>query len=359
MRGCQFSVVREGAEDDNVWIAWGRALALTRPGLPGTIGSSTQIVGIYDTPWLANLRFAVRISCVRYRHESSWHRKLIMVGPEILVRALSVPAVKDRYGNLWQYHSRSDRHSKIACWCIMFDLLTHCQLLRKHASAGKIWFGINHNMSDFRNDRAKKLDLVLSTGAFAARKGPARTLADFLPNYSIKLTDAEISVLDRLPSIREGQVGSVLIALEAKACMTAHQRALPRFYDELNSSHLTVHGATDQAIAAGFAMINVAERFLSTDLNKKNFPDAPEWSSHNQPRDAELALNKVKQIPRRSAPGSEGYDALSVVLVDCRNDGSRVRLVTEPPAPTEQHIYHYDNMIDRLAHIYATRFKEL
>jgi len=65
--------------------------------------------------------------------------------------------------------------------------------------------------------------------------------------------------------------------MEAKACMTAHQRALPRLYDELNSSHLTVHGAADHAIAAGFVMVNAATKFLSTDLNKKNFPNDPEW----------------------------------------------------------------------------------
>ncbi len=34
-----------------------------------------------------------------------------MYGPEILVRTLSKPTRTDRYGNLWQYHSRSDHHS--------------------------------------------------------------------------------------------------------------------------------------------------------------------------------------------------------------------------------------------------------
>jgi hypothetical protein len=282
-----------------------------------------------------------------------------MFGPEILARALSTPAVTDRYGNLWQYHSRSDRHSKIACWCIMFDLLANCALLRSHAVANKIWFGINHHMVDFRNDRAKDLDLVISTGAYEAKRGRRRTLLDLMDNYAIGLTEHEQSLLDSLPVIREGQVGSVLVALEAKACMTAHQRALPRFYDELNSSHLTVHGATDQAIAAGFAMVNVSDQFLSTDLNKRNFPAAPEWSNHKQPRDADLAVNKVKQIPRRSSTGSEGYDALSVVVVNCRNDGSPVQLVKDFPAPTNKEIYHYNNMIDRLSHIYSTRFKEI
>jgi hypothetical protein len=147
--------------------------------------------------------------------------------------------------------------------------------------------------------------------------------------------------------------------LEAKACMTAHQRALPRLYDELNSSHLTVHGATDQAIAAGFAMINIADRYLSPDLNKVDRSNAPEWSNHRQPRDAQLAVDKIRQLPRRSRTGDVGYDAIAIVVINCRNDGSTVNLVTSPPAPQPGDIYYYDAMIHRLAHIYATRFKDL
>ena len=149
------------------------------------------------------------------------------------------------------------------------------------------------------------------------------------------------------------------MALEAKAAMTAHQRALPRFYDELNSSHLTVHGATDQAIAAGFVMVNAAETYLSPDLNKKNRATDPQWSRHNQPRDAQITVDKVRQLPKRSKTGDVGYDALAIVLVDFVNDGRSGELVSAPPAPPKGDIYHYDSMIDRLAHIYATRFKDL
>jgi hypothetical protein len=47
-----------------------------------------------------------------------------MHGPEVLVRSLSAVTRADRYGNRWQYHSRSGHHSKIACWGIVFDLLS-------------------------------------------------------------------------------------------------------------------------------------------------------------------------------------------------------------------------------------------
>ena len=59
-----------------------------------------------------------------------------MYGPAILVRTLSKPGRRDRFGNDWQYHSRSDHHSKVACWGIVFDLLRTSPLLRRHVEAG-------------------------------------------------------------------------------------------------------------------------------------------------------------------------------------------------------------------------------
>lgn len=282
-----------------------------------------------------------------------------MFGPDILVRTLSKTTLEDRYGNRWQYHSRSDHHSKIACWGIVFDLLRTSPLLRRHVEAKVVGFGINHEMRDFVHDRKKNLDLVLCTPSAPATKAKDQTLASVAKKYEIDLTDVERAELEALPTLIHSPVGSVLAALEAKACMTAHQRALPRLYDELNSSHLTVHGATDQAIAAGFTMVNVATDYLSPDLNKKNRANDPEWSSHKQPRDATLAVDKIKQLPKRSRTGDVGYDALAIVVIDCPNDGSPVKLVASPPAPSPGDIYAYASMIERLAHIYATRFKDL
>lgn len=279
-------------------------------------------------------------------------------GAEILVRSLSKPVVVDKHKNAWNYHSRSDHHSKVACWGIVFDLLRTSTLFRSHVASGKVSFGINHQMRDFRNDRKKDLDLVVSVSATATKPGD-RTLENLVDHYSIELTEAERAELHALPELREAPVGNVLIALEAKACMTAHQRALPRLYDELNSSHQTIHGSHDLAIAAGFVMINAAERFLSPDLNKKHRATDPEWSTHDQPKSVNIAIDKVKQLPRRSKTGMDGYDALSIVVINCINDGSPVSLVTRPPAPQPLDVYHYASMIDRLRGLYDTRFAQI
>jgi hypothetical protein len=219
-----------------------------------------------------------------------------------------------------------------------------------------VCFGINHEMRDFVHDRKKNLDLVLCT---PNGEPTGDTLASITSDYGIELSSAEENILRSLPPLARAPVGSVLMALEAKACMTAHQRALPRLYDELNSSHLTVHGASEQAIAVGFAMVNIAQNYLSPDLNKRNRTTEPEWSTHDQPRSAQLAIDKIKQLPRRSSVAGTGYDALSIVVIDMANDGSAVSLMTNPPAPQAGDIYHYYTMIARLSGIYATRFKDL
>lgn len=240
----------------------------------------------------------------------------------------------------------------------MFDLVQRCPLLRRHIDGGKVVFGINHEMRDFQHDRKKNLDLVLCTPT--DRRGrESRTFGSMAEAYKIALVPEEEAVLAAFPELRTAPVGSVLMALEAKACMTAHQRALPRLYDELNSSHLTVHGATDQAIAAGFVMVNVGRRYISPDLNKANRELAPVWSSHNQPRDASLAIDKVRQIPRRSRLGDVGYDALAIIVIDCANDGSEVAIIDGPPAPREGDIHNYTSFIHRLSGDYSTRFREL
>jgi hypothetical protein len=278
-----------------------------------------------------------------------------MHGPEILVRSLSRPTVTDVYGNAWQYHSRSDTHSKIACWALLFDLIQTCPLLLDHIRTGKVGFGINHEMRDFKTARKKNLDLVLCTPGTGA--SDALDFVALAETYRVHLTPTELSALQTLPTLRRVPVGSVHVALEAKACMTEHIKALPRLYDELNSSHLAIHGAADFAIAAGFAVVNIAATFVSPGRNKHFVADGDlAVTSHRQPDVTVRTIEKLKEIPRRTQQGTEGFDALGIVVMEMRNDGSPVRIVNEAPAPTPHDVLHYDQMIRRIASLYATKF---
>lgn len=281
-----------------------------------------------------------------------------MEGPSILVEALRRPTIADKYGNRWQYHSRSDRHSKVACWGIALDLLTTSALLRRHVQDGKVVLGVNHEMRDFGTGRKKNLDLVLARPDGEPTR--ARSFAGLVDQYDVSLTHTQAQMLAELPPLPVAPVGAVLIALEAKATMTAHIRALPRLYDELNSSHLCVHGASRQALAIGFAMINASPRFASSDMNKRDLGTHDRIITEEpQPRSLARTLEKIAEIPRRSNTRETGFDGVGVVVIDGVNDGTPFRLVSQRPAPQPGDPFHYDGMIARMANEYDTSFSSI
>jgi len=277
-----------------------------------------------------------------------------MRGPAIIARSMTAPTPIGKSQREWQYHSRSDQHSKLACWAILFDLLQTSELLRRHVDTGKVAFGINRQINDWHSGRKKNLDLVIARGGDTST---AFDLAELAERYHVLLTDEEQAIVATLPTSPLGQAGStVLVALEAKACMTAHGKALPRLYDELTSSHATVHGDSDSALSIGFVMINHADTFVSPG---RQGPDGPVVvSQHAQPADTVRTLAKIREINRRAGPhsGQSGFDALGVLVVDLANDGSPVTVVAEPPAPPTNDDFHYDRMITRAAHLYDSSF---
>ena len=100
-------------------------------------------------------------------------------------------------------------------------------------------------------------------------------------------------------------------------------------------------------------MINAATSFVSP--TKGGAPNR-----HVQPYATEITKSKVAELPRRSATGQTGFDAVAVVVVDCKNDGSPVSLI-KPTGPRRgpRDTFHYESMILRLAQLYATRFKDI
>ncbi len=282
-----------------------------------------------------------------------------MHGPEIVSRTLSELMEPDKkHGNCWQYNPRSDRHSKIACWAILFDLLRNCRTLTDNIEAGSVGFGINHEMRDFKTGRKKDLDLVICTpGTDSPSSRKHKSFAALAEKHGIRLTEAELAELESLPAFTETPVGEVHLALEAKACMTAHSKAKPRLYDELSSSHLTIHGSSNYAIAAGFVMVNSSERFISPTSNPYSVAERePTYNAHRQPKDTEGVIQKVREIQRRSDTAETGFDAIGLVVVSCVNDGTPIAVRSDPPAPKPGDLLHYDSMIRKIANLYQSRF---
>jgi hypothetical protein len=284
----------------------------------------------------------------------------MILGDNIYVRTITASSISAKNGRSWQYHSRSDSHSKAACWSIVLDLLVSCSLLREHVLAGKVRFGINHEMRDFRMNRKKNLDLVICTpGSDPGKVGVKFT--ELVTQYGIVMDSTEKTLIASLPDFLQSPVGSVLVALEAKACMTEHVKACPRLYDELSSSFQTIHGDTKNAVAAAFVTINSAEEFASPVLNKDVVTGAElHYTKHVQPKGARRVLEKIKELPRRSGEDGDGYDALGAVFVECRNDGSEVSIVGALADGTAiDPIITYQSMIQRISSSYTSRFRAL
>jgi hypothetical protein len=285
-----------------------------------------------------------------------------MRGLDILARTMS--RARQLNPCPWQYHPRSDHHSKVACLGILFDLLVASDLLREHVASKKVAFGINHKMVDHTNNRPKNLDLVLcrpeAGGMPKKRPSKGATFAGQIERVGLELTDEDRRILAGLPEVVRQPVGSVLMAMEAKAAMTEFGKARPRLYDELASSHTVVHGDTDSAIAVGFAMINGSDTFISPTKNPCLAWGAPMVESrHKQPQELRLTTEKVRALPRREAVGKPGFDAIAAVAVHCINDGKTpVRIISDPRegAAPPQDVLHYSTMINRVVGIYNSRF---
>lgn len=257
----------------------------------------------------------------------------MMLGERILARSLSAGAVPDRYNNLWQYHPRSDRHSKIVCWGILFDLLRYCPLLRKHAGDGRIAFGINHEMTDFVSSRRKNLDLVVCIPRETDKSPKPVIFRDLLERYSVDIADDELAELDVLPVLRTRPVGDVLVALEAKACMTAHTKAAPRLFDELSSAAQCINGSAPNAIAVGSVLVNASPEFVSPDRNKHHLTNSNLVISHDtQPSSMDKALQTARKLRLRGHSTERGFDAAAVTMILGVNDGSPYAIAPIPPS---------------------------
>ncbi len=185
-------------------------------------------------------------------------------------------------------------------------------------------------------------------------EGSLRGLAQ---KYDVPLDATQRALLDGLPDIQVAPVGAVLVALEAKAAMTAHIKALPRLYDELNSSHVCVHGASAQALAIAYIQVNSATEFASSVSNNFSLSNFPlRVSRHAQPKDTLRVLSKMGELPRRTRIGENGFDGIGVTVLDFANQGGPVEILNAPPAPQPGDQFHYDAMISRMAHEYDSRF---
>ena len=267
---------------------------------------------------------------------------MFMRGPTILARSMSIATRRGKNPPAWQYHSRSDSHSKIACWTLLFDLLLECDAVREAAAQGRLGFGINHVMVGPIN---KTLDLVLTVVPPSRTTARRKTFAEMVETLDVALDDADRIALLNLPVIyrdRKEDVSEVAVAVEAKACMTKHVSAIPRLHAEILATGYLAKRAAPRCVSVSYSLVNAAVTFESPSGKRK-------VSRHNQPEDTRRVVQMLSQaIPTASDSRDYGYDVVGTTVVDCRNDGSPVTVVHRAPAPTTNDHTHYERMLRSL-----------
>ncbi len=275
-----------------------------------------------------------------------------MRGPAILANTMSVATRRGASPRAWQYHSRSDNHSKVACWTLLFDMLLECDALRRAAEEGRIGFGINHVMVGPIN---KTLDLVISLVPPERPRIKRRSFEDVARAYGIVLNADESLVLRALPRIDEDlrtDISEVAIALEAKACMTEHVKSLPRLHAEILATGYLARKASPRSITVSYSLINAATHFVT--------PSAGGGTTnlHRQPDDARRVAEMIRAaVPTVSDARDYGYDVVGVTVIDCRNDGSPVSVVDDASlAPRSDVRTNYERMVRSICSEFRGRF---
>lgn len=173
-----------------------------------------------------------------------------------------------------QYNSRSDRHARLFASLFFADFVRATR-----ASLRDIAPREDRRLVDRTTERARTYDLVASSGR------------------------------------------DIRLVVEVKAVMTAHVKALSRLHDEVVSSGTLARSAEPRAVVACFVLVNAAPSFLASADAKPTL--------HSQPAAARSVVERFATLPRERV----GYDAVALVGIEMRNDGSRVEVADLPGLP--------------------------
>jgi len=211
----------------------------------------------------------------------------------------------------WAYHPQSNSVGR--------DVVTHALRLILETSgetsqalkSGRLAVGLNQSVRGRR--RKKKIDLVAGLPG-----GP---------------TDREGLQSGELLS---GEIATPLILLEAKACMTAHQKAGTRLMGELLSTLETAEDLDPKPLLIAFIVLNYSLEFTSP----KNLP-GPNRHSPDDATKALASLANAIPIGRKV-----GYDAIVLVPISFDNELTANLAPTHGREPFTERTIDVISMID-------------
>ena len=222
------------------------------------------------------------------------------------------------------YHPRSNKHSNALGRVIVEDLLANCPLIATRGRTGQIVYKLNFDI--LAGTSEWNIDLVLG-------KPPSPAVP---PATS--------------PFIVEAAPATIEIAIELKAVMTEHRKAVKNRRRDLEAHYEHVHAHNWRAIAGGVLIINRSDRFQS--------PLRSAITEHRKPDDLLLhCVNELRSIRARTQINDVGVDARTALVVSMDNVNLRgTKLDDSPPAPQVGDPLHYASFIQRICDLYADRF---
>lgn len=240
------------------------------------------------------------------------------------------------------YHPRTSRHSDFQSELIIRDLVASCPALLRRASRGEVVAQLRHHQQVGHADWV--IDIAIGSCA-----GPPTPPPQDLP---IKMAPPVV----------------IQIAIELKSIITEHGKARKNRLRDFHSFHGYAHTYDPKTVAAGFLLVNAAERFYSP-LRKED-----DITVHGSPRAparqvARNAVDIFRSIPlRNGASDPPGMEAIGVVVVEHDNlafhpDPGKfsgihqpTRIAPAPPNPKIGDPLHYQSMLQRICNAYTERF---
>jgi hypothetical protein len=243
------------------------------------------------------------------------------------------------------YHPRTSRHSDFQSLLIVRDLVAQCPAIARKAASGEIVAKLRHHQQVGHADWV--IDIAIGTAA-----GPVQP-----PTPS----DGGFPILLAPPVI-------IQIAIELKSVWTEHGKARLNRLRDFHSFHGYAHQYSQNTVAAGFLVVNSAERFWSP------LRPADDITMHGAARKparqlAKETVDRFRSIHLRdNAADGAGMEAVGVVVVEHDNllinphrqayaDLHKpTRIAPVPPSPAIGDPLHYETMIQRICNAYTQRF---
>ena len=223
------------------------------------------------------------------------------------------------------YHPRSAKHSNELVRCVVEDLLTSCPAIARRAAAGELVYDVNFTL--WTGTAEWNVDLVMGQPAIGKPEPPTGKAR-----------------------IRRARPSTVQIAMEIKAVMTEHRKAVKNRKRDFEAHHDHVHRYNERAVAAGLLLVNIASTFRS--------PLRPTVTVHREPdKLVQHCIDQMRAVAVRTSSPGVGLEAKGIIVVEVDNEnlqGASYR--STRPAPPLGDPLHYDAFLQTICQAYTSRF---